>query len=129
MKNGFVRFCIHSVGMVLTCMALGMLAAGMVLYHYSRDLPDYRQLADYNPATVARLYAGDGKLLAEYAVEKRVYVPLSAVPKRVIQAFISAEDKDFYTNSGIDIHGIMRALRTNWRSLMGSGHSMAGGST
>lgn len=107
----------------------GMIAVSAVFYHYSRDLPDYSDLEHYDPATVTRLYSSDGKLLAEYAVEKRIFVPLSAVPKRVKQAFISAEDKDFYTNTGIDINGIARAMRQNLRSLLGNGKSLAGGST
>jgi penicillin-binding protein 1A len=129
MKNSFVRLTVNVIAIMFTCVALGLLAAGMVLYHYSRDLPDYSDLAHYDPATVTRLYAGDGRLLAEYAVEKRIFVPLNAVPKRVIQAFIAAEDKDFYTNTGIDLRGIIRAGLNNWRSLRGGGHSVAGGST
>jgi penicillin-binding protein 1A len=129
MKNPFLRLIVNITAILFTLAAMGLLGAGMVLYHYSRDLPDYSELANYDPDIVTRLYAGDGKLLAEYAVEKRVFVPLKAVPKRVIQAFISAEDKDFYTNTGIDIRGIIRAGLKNWRSLRGGGHSLAGGST
>jgi penicillin-binding protein 1A len=117
------------IGIFLTCLAFGLLAVGLVFYHYSQDLPDYSELAHYDPDTVTRLYAGDGRLLAEYAVEKRVYVPLKAVPKRVIQAFISAEDKNFYTNNGVDLYGIARALRQNIHSFGAGGHSLSGGST
>lgn len=104
---------------------------GVVLFlHYSSGLPDYNTLAKYNPETVTRLYAADGKLMAEYAIEKRVYVPLNAIPKRVSLAFVSAEDKTFYSNSGIDIGGIARAAYHNFRALRGMGHnSMSGGST
>ena len=116
-------------GLFLTCLALGMVACVLVLYHFSRDLPNYSDLANYNPNIVTRLYAADGKLLAEYAVEKRVYVPLNAVPKRVTEAFISAEDKNFYTNNGIDLNGIGRAALKNWHNLTSNGHALAGGST
>lgn len=129
LKNPFIRIVVNGIALLFTLAALGLLAVGLVLYHYSSDLPDYSELAHYDPDTVTRLYAGDGKLLAEYATEKRIFVPLKAVPKRVTQAFISAEDKDFYTNPGIDIHGILRAGLKNWRSMTGGGHSMAGGST
>jgi len=126
----FIGRCITSViALFFTCLALGMLAAGVVFYHFSHDLPDSSELANYDPDTVTRLYAGDGKLLAEYAVEKRIFVPLNAVPKRITQAFVSAEDKNFYTNTGIDIYGIGRAIRQNIRSFTGNGHSLAGGST
>ncbi len=117
------------MGVFLSCVALGMLGIAVVFFHYNRDLPDYSELANYDPDTVTRLYAADGKLLAEYAVEKRVYVPLKAVPKRVTEAFVSAEDKNFYSNTGIDIYGIARAVRQNIQNLLGNGHTVSGGST
>ena len=91
----------------------GMLVAWMVFYHYSQDLPGFSKLATYEPPVVTRLYAGDGKLLAEYALQRRNYVPLVSIPKRVQQAFLAAEDKNFYTHPGIDFRGIMRAILTN----------------
>src|SRR5690606_39373771 len=63
-----------------------------VFAHFTRDLPDYQQLASYDPPMVTRVQAGDGRLLAEFAVENRVFVPISAIPKRVIRAFLSAEE-------------------------------------
>lgn len=102
---------------------------GMLLFnHYSADLPDYSQLAKYDPPMVTRLYAADGRLMAEYAMEKRVFVPLSAIPKRVIYAFLSAEDKNFYQHEGIDFSGIARAIRDNVINY-GQGKSLVGGST
>jgi penicillin-binding protein 1A len=114
----------------LAC-ALAMLGgiAGFLLFnHYSKDLPDYHQLASYDPPTVTRLYAADGRVLAEYAAEKRLFVPLSAIPKRVQQAFISAEDKNFYEHKGVDFTGIARAIRDNVVNY-GQGKSLVGGST
>lgn len=100
----------------------------LVVQHYSASLPSTDQLANYNPAVVTRLYAGDGKLLAEYAKEKRFFLPLSAIPKSVQQAFISAEDKNFYSHKGVDLLGTARALKNNVLNA-GKGHSLAGGST
>src|SRR5260370_3477543 len=77
-------------------------AAGL-LWHYSKSLPDYSQLQDYEPAVMTRVHASDGSLLAEYARERRLYIPIQAVPKLVINAFIAAEDKNFYEHAGIDI--------------------------
>lgn len=91
-----------------------------LLVYFSRDLPDYRQLENYEPPIVTRAYASDGKLLAEFATEKRVFVPIQAVPDLVIDAFLAAEDKNFYHHPGIDITGIARAALTNLRNL---GHS------
>lgn len=107
---------------------LGAIAVALVIQHYSADLPSTDQLSNYNPAVVTRLYAADGKLMAEYAKEKRFFLPLSAIPQKIQQAFISAEDKNFYTHQGVDFMGTARALRNNVLNA-GKGHSMAGGST
>lgn len=106
----------------------GFIAAALVFQHYSEDLPSFEKLAEYSPPVVTRLYAADGRLLAEYAKEKRIFVPLKAIPTRVIQAFIAAEDKNFYDHQGIDIYGIARAVTENIANY-GSGRSMVGGST
>lgn len=107
---------------------LGLLVALSVYHSFNKDLPDYSEMAKYDPPTATRLYAADGKLLAEYATEKRVFVPLSAIPKQVRNAFLSAEDKNFYTHSGVDISGIARAIRNNIINY-GHGRSLVGGST
>ena len=78
--------------LVLLMVLAGVGGALYLLWNYSRDLPDYKQLAKYEPPTVTRVHAGDGRLIAEYATERRVFVPVKAMPRRVIQAFIAAED-------------------------------------
>jgi penicillin-binding protein 1A len=88
---------------------VGVTAAAGLMWHYSKDLPDYSQLQDYEPPVMTRVHAADGSLLAEYAKERRLYIPIQAVPKLVIHAFISAEDKNFYEHGGIDFYGIARA--------------------
>lgn len=100
----------------------------MVLYYFGHDLPDYRALENYQPPIVTRAYASDGRLLAEFAAEKRVFVPIQTVPPRVVHAFLSAEDKNFYKHPGIDITGIVRAAVTNLRAA-GSGTRLKGAST
>lgn len=117
---------IFSLGMTMG--VLGILLGFAVFHSYNKDLPDYRELAIYDPPTVTRLYAADGKMMAEYATEKRSFVPLVAIPKRVINAFLSAEDKNFYSHTGVDVTGIMRAVRNNLVNY-GQGKSMVGGST
>ncbi len=84
-----------------------------MFYKFGQDLPDYRQLLNYEPPVVSRLYAADGRLFAEYAVERRVFVPINAMPKRVVRTFLAAEDKNFYEHPGIDILGIVRAAFNN----------------
>lgn len=112
----------------MTSLVIGVMAVFFIIRHYSADLPSTDQLANYNPPVVTRLYAADGKLLAEYAKEKRFFVPLSSIPKSVQQAFISAEDQNFYNHKGVDIYGIGRALYENAINY-GTGRSPVGGST
>jgi len=109
----------------------GGLAAGAVLYgfwQFGRDLPDYQQLADYEPAVMTRIHAGDGRLLAEYATEKRVFVPIRAMPRQVINAVLSAEDQNFYSHPGVDFLSLVRAVLTNVKNY-GSGRRPVGAST
>jgi len=94
------------VGGFFTLVGLGLL--GFIIYLMS-DLPSVAQLQNYTPPVTTRVYAGDGTILGEYARERRIFVPIAFVPKRVIQAFTSAEDRNFYTHPGIDPSGIMRA--------------------
>jgi penicillin-binding protein 1A len=86
---------------------------GITLWYFGRDLPDYQQLAHYQPPIMTRVQAGDGRLLAEYATERRIFVPIQAIPKPVIDAFLSAEDKNFYTHHGVDPISIVRAAATD----------------
>src|SRR5262245_18423585 len=84
-----------------------------LFWHFSHGLPDHKQLADYQPATVSRLCAADGRLLAEYAKEKRVFVPVAAMPKRVLQAFVADEDQRFFTHPVVVVIGVVRAAIAN----------------
>ena len=99
-----------------------------ILWHFGRGLPDYLQLADYEPDVTSRFYAGDGLLLAEYATEKRFFVPYNAIPDRLTKAFLSAEDKSFMHHHGIDFKGIVRAVLTNIKNY-GKGRRMISAST
>jgi len=105
-------------------------ASGLLygFYHFGRGLPDYTQLEDYEPPVMTRVHAGDGRLLAEYAIERRVFVPIGAHPKLVVAAFLSAEDKTFYEHYGIDLPGIVTAAIRNVRN-MGTDRRLVGAST
>ena len=101
-----------------------------VFMRYGVNLPDYNQLSEYKPPVTSRFYAGDGSLLTEYATEQRIFVPLKDIPPNLINAFISAEDKNFWTHSGIDLVGIARATIINVKNkLLGGGRRMVGAST
>jgi penicillin-binding protein 1A len=115
-----------SIGLLLGIVAL--VGVWVILSKYSKDLPDYTVLKDYRPPILSRVYAGDGRLLSTIASEQRVFVPIEVVPKRVIDAFISAEDKDFYVHHGIDFQGIIGAIPSNISKVMHS-HRPAGRST
>src|SRR6201997_5178445 len=99
-----------------------------LLWHFSKDLPDYSQLKDYEPPVMTRVHAGDGSLLAEYAKERRLYLPIQAIPKLVINVSVAAEDKNFYQLPGVDIYGIARAGMLYIQNY-GSGRRPQGAST
>src|SRR5947199_1874885 len=111
-----------------TIFIVAIAAAAGLLWHYSQSLPDYSQLQDYEPAVMTRVHAADGSLLAEYARERRLYIPVQAVPKLVINAFVAAEDKNYYEHGGIDFSGIARAA-VLYIQQYGSGRRPQGAST
>jgi len=88
---------------------VGVAGIAGAIWHFSKDLPDYSQLQDYEPPVMTRVHASDGALLGEYSKERRLYLPIQAVPKLVINAFLAAEDKNFYEHGGIDYQGMARA--------------------
>jgi penicillin-binding protein 1A len=123
-----LRFCglLFAAGAIV--FVVGVAAAAGLLWHYSKSLPDYSQLQDYEPAVMTRVHAADGSLLAEYAHERRLYIPIQAVPKLVTNAFVAAEDKNFYEHGGIDFSGIARAA-VLYVQQYGSGRRPQGAST
>ena len=80
------------------------------LWYFSIGLPDYKKLSNYQPPISSRVYSENGKLIAEYAIEKRLFVPFDSIPQKVINSFLSAEDKNFFNHPGIDAKGILRAI-------------------
>src|SRR3981189_2180383 len=118
-----MRWLVRFVGFLFTVgtvvFLVGVAAVAGLIWHFSKDLPDYSQLQDYEPPVMTRVHAADGALLGEYSKERRLYLPIQAVPKLVINAFLAAEDKNFYEHGGIDFTGMARAavlLGENFRS-------------
>ena len=111
---------------VLFLMAAG--GAGIYLHKISSSLPDYEVLNSYEPPVMTRIHAGNGALISEYAHERRLFIPIQAIPDRVKAAFLSAEDKNFYNHPGIDVYGLGRAILVNAKSF-GSGRRPVGAST
>ncbi|MBR3930160.1 MAG: PBP1A family penicillin-binding protein [Alphaproteobacteria bacterium] len=107
----------------------GIASLAALVLIYGNDLPDYKQLATYAPPVATRLYASDGSLLIEYAEERRVFIDYADLPPQLVNAFIAAEDQNFWTHPGIDIQGIIRAVANNGLRLMGYDATLSGAST
>jgi penicillin-binding protein 1A len=102
----------------LAVIGLGVAGLGLYgLWYFSQGLPDYQQLGTYRPPVTTRIHGGDGTLIAEMAHERRLFVPYDAIPKRVVDAFLAAEDKSFFEHAGIDPMGIARAFIDNLQNL------------
>lgn len=108
-----IRFLTYIFSVFVFIAVIGAGAGIYIFYQYGRGLPDYKSLATYEPPVVTRMYANDGRLFAEYAHEKRIFVPIEAIPQRVIKTFLAAEDKNFYEHFGIDIPSIIRSVILN----------------
>ncbi len=98
---------------------LGILIFG-ILWSYSNNIPDYRFLKNYKPPVSSKVYSGDGRLVADFSKEKRIFVPFNSIPKNVINSFLSAEDKNFFSHPGVDAKGVLRAVVNNISNLVSS---------
>ena len=130
--SGFWRFVRRVIGLFLLLCLLGGLGAGAFAWHtyqrYAAELPSLDGLRTYQPKVMSRVYAGDDRLIAEFATERRIFVPIGAIPDMVKQAFISAEDQKFWTHRGVDPLAILRAGLSDVMSY-GSGKRPIGAST
>ncbi len=99
-----------------------------VLWTYSNDIPDYKFLKNYKPPVSSKVYSGEGELVADFSQEKRVFVPYNSIPKNVINAFLSAEDKNFFSHPGVDAKGVLRAVVNNISNIISS-NRLEGAST
>ncbi|MFZ1346320.1 MAG: PBP1A family penicillin-binding protein [Tabrizicola sp.] len=125
-----LRFVGNVLGGIFSALTLGLIFAALTLggifYMYSRDLPSHENLAQYTPATISRIYSGEGRIIDEFAQERRLFVASEDIPDLVKQAFISAEDKNFYHHHGYDTRGMVAALI---EAVKSRGESMRGAST
>lgn len=123
-----LRFLIFLIKTFITLSIIGAFTAAYLIFHYSRQLPDYSELKKYYPSSTTRMYSADGQLIEEYAKEHRIFVPINSIPKFLSEAFISAEDKNFYHHTGIDIMSIARAAVSNISNILNR-RRIEGGST
>ena len=131
-RKPFILRFLGVVSVLFSLIFLGLVAAGAgvlwIFWTYGKGLPDYYQLAQYEPPVATRIHAGNGALIAEHAREKRVFIPVEAMPPRLIEAFLSAEDKAFYSHFGVDPRALLRAVVTNVMNY-GTGRRPIGAST
>ena len=91
-----------------------------ILWSYSNNIPDYKFLKNYKPPVSSKVYSGNGNLVADFSKEKRIFVPINTIPKNVINAFLSAEDKNFFKHPGVDAKGVLRAIINNFKNILTS---------
>lgn len=125
-----IRFVLSSLGglfsWIVTALVFVALTIGGIFYMYSRNLPSHEQLAQYTPKTISRIYSGEGRLIDEFAQERRIFVPIQDIPDIVKEAFVSAEDQNFYIHKGYDAQGMLAAL---YAAVKSGGRDMRGAST
>jgi len=101
----------------LAILLLGLAFIFSTLWYFSSDLPDYKILSKYQPPVSSRVHSGEGQLIAEYALQKRLFIPYESIPKKIINSFLSAEDKNFFSHPGIDAKSITRAVIKNLKNI------------
>ena len=114
---GMLNYLNFSLKFLIIFLAVVLFFTLSTLWYFSAGLPDYKKLSNYQPPISSRVYSTDSKLIAEYAIEKRLFIPYESIPDKVIDAFLSAEDKNFFNHPGIDAKGILRAVLKNIKNI------------
>ena len=109
LKNLFIGFISFSLISSIIVLA--------ILWNFSNNIPDYKFLKNYKPPVSSKVYSGNGDLVADFSREKRIFVPYETIPRNVINAFLSAEDKNFFSHPGVDAKGILRAIVNNIKNV------------
>jgi len=104
----------------ISLLLLSLITVLIVLWTFSNSIPDYRFLKNYKPPVSSKMYSGEGDLVADFSKEKRIFVPYEAIPKNVINSFLSAEDKNFFSHPGVDAKGLLRAFVNNIDNILNS---------
>jgi len=112
LKNIFIL--ISSTGL------FAIISVVAVLWAFSNNLPDYKFLKNYKPSVSSKVYSGEGELVSDFSTEKRIFIPYNAIPKKVINSFLSAEDKNFFSHPGVDAKGVLRAVINNFSNIIAS---------
>ena len=112
------KFYVGTLRILISAFIVGVLLIFSAFWYFSHDLPDYKKLSDYEPSVLSRVYDDSGNLIAEYALEKRLFIPYDSIPEKVINSFLSAEDKNFFNHPGVDARGVTRAFVRNIRNII-----------
>ena len=110
LKKIFILLCSTTLLIGVTILA--------ILWAFSNNLPDYKFLKNYKPPVSSKVYSGNGELVSDFSSEKRIFVPYNSIPKKVINAFLSAEDKNFFFHPGVDAKGVLRAIIKNISNII-----------
>ena len=111
------KFINFSIKFIIIFLIICVFFLFSTLWYFSIGLPDYKKLSNYQPPISSRVYSSDGKLIAEYALQKRLFVPYESIPEVIVNSFLSAEDKNFFNHPGIDAKGIIRAVINNIKNF------------
>ena len=106
------------IKLLFSVFIIGVFLTFSAFWYFSHDLPDFKKLSGYEPSVLSRVYDDNGQLIAEYSVEKRLFIPYDSIPDKVINSFLSAEDKNFFDHPGVDARGVTRAFIRNIRNIL-----------
>ena len=115
--SNFIKKIIVVISSILIILFISIFT---ILWSFSNNIPDYKFLKNYKPPVSSKVYSGEGELVADFSKEKRIFVPYSSIPKNVINAFLSAEDKNFFFHPGVDAKGVLRAVINNIKNVLTS---------
>ena len=112
---------IKKIFVLVSASLLGIIIVSIsILWVFSNKLPDYKFLKNYKAPVSSKVYSGEGELVNDFSSEKRIFVPYSSIPDKIINAFLSAEDKNFFSHPGVDAKGVLRATKNNISNLLSS---------
>ena len=123
--NRFINLFIISIFLIIILISFGIVS---IFWKYSSSIPDYSTLKDYDPPVTTRVFSSDGKLLEEFSIEERLFVPIDQIPQKVVYAFLSSEDKNFFKHKGLDFFSIIKAVIINLKNI-NSDKRLVGAST
>ena len=112
------KIIINITTITISFLLLSSIGILLVLWTFSNNIPDYKFLKNYKPSVSSKVYSGNGDLVADFSKEKRIFIPYRSIPNNVINSFLSAEDKNFFSHPGVDAKGVIRATINNISNII-----------